>query len=175
MAVSGHNHLYFGTLVFFRDMSLLINITEKTGRGRVYKCLQCSYMEETRRVLSHWYYTHLHYTESPFYCTVCLFRATIEKDLIDNIKPGVYPPYQRGIDLKHQINLHVDLKTMLIKNHTAKYPVEGVDLYPWHRTSPCASWANGRGLNLLVARVYHKYLPLTTSYKRYWTMILMRG
>ena len=84
-------------------------------------------MEEKRRVLSHWYKTHLHYTESPFYCTICLFRATKENDLIDHIKRRVYPPYQRGDDLKHQMNLPVELNNMLIKNHTAKYPVEGVD------------------------------------------------
>ena len=41
VAVPGHTHLYFGTLVFFRAMSIPINMTEKTGRGRAYKCLQC--------------------------------------------------------------------------------------------------------------------------------------
>ena len=127
VAVPGHTHLYFGTLVFFRAMSIPINMTEKTGRGRAYKCLQCGYMEEKRRVISHWYKTHLHYTESPFYCTVCLFRATKEKDLIDHIKPGVYPPHQRGVDLKQQMNIPVDINNMLIRNHAAKYPVEGVD------------------------------------------------
>ena len=55
VVVPGHTHLYFGTLVFFRVMSTSINITEKTGGGRVYKCLQCGYIDDKPRVLSHWY------------------------------------------------------------------------------------------------------------------------
>ena len=105
------------------------------------------YMEEKRRVLSHWYKTHLYYTKSPYYCTICLFKATKEKDLIDHIKRGVYPPHQRGVDLKHQMNLPVELNNILIKNHTAKYPVESVDFICMTKEESVSIW--GQRMRLL--------------------------
>ena len=99
-------------------------------------------MEEKRQVPSHWYKTHLHYAESPYYCTICLFRATKENALINHIKPSMYPPHQLGVDIKHQMNLPLDLNNMLIKNHTAKYPVEGVDFICMTQEEFGASGAN---------------------------------
>ena len=122
-----------------------INVAKETGgRGRVYKCLACGYLEEKRRVIGHWYKAHKHYTEAPYYCSICLFRATKEKDLQDHVKPGVYPPHQRGIDLKHQMNQPVDEFNMLMKSHTAKYPVEGQDIACLSPEESLAIWGQRR-------------------------------
>ena len=92
-----------------------INVAKETGgRGRVYKCLACGYLEEKRWVVGHWYKALKHHTEAPYYCSICLFRATKEKELQDHVKPGVYHPHQRGIDLKRQMNQPVDEFNMLM-------------------------------------------------------------
>ena len=111
-------------------MSVPINQGEKIPnvRGRVYRCLVCGYMAGKGRVVSHWYKTHRHYTEAPFYCTVCLFRATKEKELVEHIKTGVYPPHQRCVDHRLQRNQPVDFNNMLMRSSSPKFPVEGVDI-----------------------------------------------
>ena len=122
-----------------------INVAKETSdRGRVYKCLACGYLEEKRRVIGRWYKAHKHYTEVPYYCRICLFQATKEKELQDHVNPGVYPPHQMGKDLKRQMNQPVDEFNMLMKSHTAKYPVEGQDIACLSPEESLANWGQRR-------------------------------
>ena len=72
-------------------------------RGRVYKCLEegCDMWGEKKRVKEHIYKVHIPLCQSPFYCTLCLFRCEKEVDIkkhVKNYKPHVDRIGGRGDD-----------------------------------------------------------------------------
>ena len=60
----------------------------KNQRGRVYQCKKCTnniYKGEISKVLLHFYRKHVAIDSVPFYCNICKFVITSEKELLNHV------------------------------------------------------------------------------------------
>jgi len=66
----------------------------KNQRGRVYQCQKYTnniYKGEKSKVLLHFYSKHVAIDSVPFYCNICKFITTSEKELFNHVLPKHYP------------------------------------------------------------------------------------
>ncbi|XP_053386487.1 uncharacterized protein LOC128550765 [Mercenaria mercenaria] len=96
-------------------------------RGRLYKCLHCEkagkvYIEVKYRVTGHVWKHHFPLSDSPFYCTLCLFRSTTEEALRKHVKT-----YRRHVLMRKDMGTRVNDNRYLVFNTAPRDLVEGVD------------------------------------------------
>ncbi len=56
------------------------------GKGRAYQCTRCGLKEVKGRIEAHIYKLHVPLEQSPFYCSLCMFRCNNEKQLLSHVK-----------------------------------------------------------------------------------------
>lgn len=138
---------YF-SLVFFRTMSR-ININ---SRGRAYKCQECGHVGERRRVISHFYKDHVRLDESPFYCTLCLFRSTEEDALLKHVRNDVYPLHNQRLTSLKKKGAIIDENKILMKSLNPRLLVEGQDYQRLSQEASDGEWQRRRKPTALLAR-----------------------
>lgn len=63
-----------------------MSLQQFRGRGRAYRCTRCSKVDRKGRMISHVLKHHIPFEWVPFSCSLCSFRCTEEKALLDHIK-----------------------------------------------------------------------------------------
>lgn len=61
------------------------------GKARAYRCSQCTQVNVKHRMEAHYYKHHVSLVRSPFYCSLCLFRCSTQKQLDDHVEK--YKPH----------------------------------------------------------------------------------
>jgi hypothetical protein len=77
--------------------SRVIKIKEYTHtRGRAYQCLRCTgVVGEKGRIVAHYYKHHVSLDKVPYYCNLCNFRCTQQRDLERHVR--YYPDHRVAV------------------------------------------------------------------------------
>ena len=71
---------------------------------------------ERSKVLKHYYKKHVAYDQVPFYCTICKFITTSQKELEDHVNPKTYPAHAAIVNAMRQAGESVNEKESLLQN-----------------------------------------------------------
>jgi len=97
----------------------------KNQRGRVYQCQKCTnniYKGEKSKVLLHFYRKHVAIDSVPFYCNICKFVTTSEKELLNHVLPNHYPSHLATVNATITNGEIVNESASLIKNTNIHIP-----------------------------------------------------
>jgi len=98
----------------------------KNPRGRVYQCQKCNnnniYTGEKSKVLLHFYRKHVAIDSVPFYCNICKFVTTSEKELFNHVLPKHYPSHLATVNAMLTNGEIVNESASLIKNTNVHIP-----------------------------------------------------
>ena len=54
----------------------------KKKRKRIHQCSKCSFKQETKRTITHYFHLHLSKESIPFRCSLCGFKAMEEQTFV---------------------------------------------------------------------------------------------
>ena len=122
------------------------------SRGRAYKCQECDHVGERQRVISHFYKDHVRLDESPFYCTLCLFRTTEEDALLKHVRHDVYPLHNQRLTSLKKRGVIIDDRRILMKSLNPRLHVEGQDYQRLSQEASDVEWQRSWKPNATLAR-----------------------
>ena len=63
-----------------------MSLSQFRGRGRAYKCARCGKEDRKGRMISHILKHHVPFERIPYSCSLCSFRCSDKKSLVDHVK-----------------------------------------------------------------------------------------
>ena len=101
--------------------------TKPNSRGRVYQCQRCvieKYEGERSKVLTHFYCKHVALDAVPFYCSICKFVTTSQRDLENHVLPKYYPSRVATVNTMLANGETVNENSSLLQNLQYYIPTE---------------------------------------------------